>query len=160
MKNTDDIDKRIKIRTFAIAVAATLFLICFNIALAASTTITYKKVEVTPEPKVVLIGTEPQPEEVIVSAESFLHYASFCESTHRQFNDDGSVLHGRVDPRDTGRWQINTYYWGDKAIELGYDIDTEHGNYMMAQHILSVQGEGAWSASAPCIAKNFGYVIK
>ena len=95
----------------------------------------------------------------LVPTDSFLYFASYCESRHRQFDADGTVLLGRVDPRDTGRWQINTYYWGDKAVELGYDIYTEAGNYAMAQHILQVQGESAWSASAPCILNNFGHVI-
>ena len=161
MKNTDDSDgKRNKIRSFAIAFATALFLICFNIALAASTTITYSKAE---EPVQKTVEVEHVQEisslDVLVPTDSFLYYASYCESRHRQFDTDGTVLLGKVDPRDTGRWQINTYYWGQEAVELEYNIETEHGNYMMAQHILSVQGEGAWSASASCIAKNFGYVI-
>lgn len=161
MTNTEDGDGKRKYRAIAIAAAATLFIMCFHMAMAASAPVNYQKEEVVePEPKMVLIATSTDPVPVVVNPDTFLHYASFCESRHRQFNENGDVLQGRVDPDDTGRWQINKRYWLKSAQELGYDIDTEQGNYMMAQHIMEVQGEGAWSASASCIAKNFGYIMR
>lgn len=160
MKITDQDGKR---RILSIIIAAILFVVCFHIA-SASTTIEYSKPEerVQKQEKIVRIEVVSASDEQVVNVpeDSFLYYASFCESTHRQFAENGDVLQGRVDPDDTGRWQINKRYWLKSAQELGYDIDTEHGNYLMAQHIMQVQGEGAWSASAPCIAKNFGYIIK
>jgi hypothetical protein len=79
-----------------------------------------------------------------------------CESmgsphaTPRQFNSDGSVLRGYVNPQDIGMCQINEHYWLDKSIELGLDIYTEEGNVRMANYILSTQGIGAWIWSKPC----------
>jgi hypothetical protein len=160
MTNTDDGDGKRKKRAFAIALAVTLFIACFHIAMAASAPVTYQKEEVVVgQPRVVLIATSTEPVSVVVDPDTFLYYASYCESRHRQFDENGDVLQGRVDPDDTGRWQINKRYWLKSAISMGYDIETEHGNYMMAQHILEVQGEGAWSASAPCMAENFGYIM-
>lgn len=157
----DDGGKQILHATL-IAAPVFLFLIIVNYALASANTIEYLK----PEPQIVertvlieVVNTK-EPEPVVVPSDTFLYYASYCESRHRQFDENGDILLGRVDPRDTGRWQINTYYWGEKAIELGYDIYTEQGNYDMAKYILEeAQGESAWSASAPCIAKNFGYTL-
>jgi hypothetical protein len=158
----DDAGKHI-VYGIILAIAVGLSIISANV-LAAPATITYTKdriEEIQREEKIE--ATEIQiavVEQVDVQAGTFLYYASYCESRHRQFNEDGSVLRGYVDSRDTGRWQINTYYWGDKAIELGYDIETEYGNYMMAKYILEeAQGEQAWSASAPCMYENFGYIM-
>lgn len=160
MKITDEDGKR---KALAITIAVFLFIIGFHIA-AAANTVTYEQPQerVQKQDKIVLIATTSASHEQVVDVpeDSFLYFASFCESTHRQFAENGDVLQGRVDPDDTGRWQINKRYWLKSAISMGYDIDTEHGNYLMAQHIMEIQGEGAWSASAPCIAKNFGYIIK
>ena len=57
-----------------------------------------------------------------------------CESTFRQFNEDGSVLQGEADRRDTGVMQINTHYHEKDAIALGFDIRTLKGNLAYAKH--------------------------
>lgn len=75
---------------------------------------------------------------------------SWCESRDRQFNPDGSIFRGVVNPKDVGRWQINEYYWLDKSKELGFDIYTEDGNRDMALWIYNKQGVRPWVSSAPC----------
>ncbi|WP_395019787.1 hypothetical protein [Dongia sp.] len=73
-----------------------------------------------------------------------------CESKGRQFEDDGSVVRGEIDPRDTGKYQINTFYWADTAKALGFDIYTEAGNEQMAAWLLEHEGTDPWNASAHC----------
>lgn len=70
------------------------------------------------------------------------------------YESDGvTVLTGRVEPRDRGMCQINSYYWGAKATELGYDIETPNGNIQMANFIYETQGSQPWSASKKCHGK-------
>ncbi len=69
----------------------------------------------------------------------------------QQFEADGvTVLTGRIDPRDTGMCQINTYYHLETAEQLGYDIFTEEGNWGYAKHLKATQGVQPWRASASC----------
>lgn len=162
--STEDDGKRLK-RAIILTVYSALFVIGVQIASAGSVIHYEKQQEIVPPMSwpiliEVVKAEEPEPEPVVIASDTFLHYASYCESRHRQYNNDGSVLRGRVDSRDVGRWQINEYYWLEKSIELGIDIYTESGNHEMARYILNVaQGESAWAPSAECIRKNFGYVI-
>ena len=73
-----------------------------------------------------------------------------CESGGRQYNADGSVKRGRVNPNDTGLYQINKTVWGAKAKELGYDILTEEGNIKMANWIYDKYETKPWNASKKC----------
>lgn len=73
-----------------------------------------------------------------------------CESTFRHTLADGSVLRGRVDSRDTGVMQINTYYHGETAEELGLNLEDLHDNMAYARDLYERQGTQPWSASAPC----------
>ena len=73
-----------------------------------------------------------------------------CESTFRHTLADGSVLRGIVDDRDTGVMQINTYYHGDRADELGLDLENIYDNMAYARDLYERQGTQPWSASAPC----------
>lgn len=75
---------------------------------------------------------------------------SWCESRDRQFNADGTVHRGEINPQDVGRWQINEHYWLEKSRELGFDIYTEEGNRAMALWIYNNQGVKPWSWSAGC----------
>ena len=107
---------------------------------------------------VVLIGTTT--EKVLTTEEIVREYfadipvmikAAECESTFRQFNEDGSVLRGWMDHRDTGVMQINTYYHGSDAAKMGIDIETLEGNLKYALHLYETQGVQPWSASFPCM---------
>jgi hypothetical protein len=73
-----------------------------------------------------------------------------CESTFRHTLEDGSVLRGKVDNRDTGVMQINTYYHGATAEELGLDLEDLEDNMAYARALYEKQGTQPWSASAPC----------
>ena len=70
-----------------------------------------------------------------------------CESGMRQFEEDGSVLRGKVDKNDTGTYQINLRFWGEKAKELGYDLETIEGNTKMAVYIYEHKGTSPWLPS-------------
>lgn len=65
-----------------------------------------------------------------------------CESSNRQYDENGDVLINKATD-DIGVAQIH-YSWRKKAQELGYDIETAHGNILMAKYIFDTQGLGAW----------------
>lgn len=79
-----------------------------------------------------------------------------CESgngtpgTARQFYEDGSVVRGKVDPLDTGKCQISKRYWLDMSDKLGYDIETDEGNTLMANWIYDNYGTEPWKWSKSC----------
>lgn len=73
-----------------------------------------------------------------------------CESGNRQFNEDGSVVRGKQNPQDIGRWQINLRWNGERAEELGYDLFTEEGNLKMALYLYETRGTKDWSWSRAC----------
>ena len=83
-----------------------------------------------------------------------------CESSFRQFNPDGTVVHGRVDNDDIGVMQINERYQGDSAKKLGYDIYTVEGNVAYAKHLYQKQGAQPWSSSEPCWSTSLAYAKK
>lgn len=73
-----------------------------------------------------------------------------CESTFRHYRDNGSVLRGYVNGSDVGVMQINEYYHGDRAAELGIDIFSIEGNMEYARYLYEEQGTDPWNASRPC----------
>lgn len=75
---------------------------------------------------------------------------SWCESGNRQFNADGSVYHGEINPKDTGKYQINTFWNGEEAKRLGFDLDTLEGNTKMALYMYKYQGTTPWNWSKHC----------
>lgn len=84
-----------------------------------------------------------------------------CESTGRpdleprQFDKNG-VLRGVVNKNDTGACQINLQpeNWGLKVKELGFDVFTERGNYLMAIWIYEHYGSKPWNWSRGCWAQD------
>ena len=77
-----------------------------------------------------------------------------CESTFRHTMDDGSVLRGVVDKRDTGVMQINTYYHQGYADDLELDLEDFYHNMAYARHLYERQGIQPWNASRPCWGKS------
>jgi len=75
---------------------------------------------------------------------------AFCESGGRQFNSDGTVIRGRENPKDVGKFQINEYYHLADSKRLGMDIYTLEGNTAYATHLYETQGTKPWSASLGC----------
>jgi hypothetical protein len=76
-----------------------------------------------------------------------------CESGGRQFNKDGSVVRGRENKNDVGKWQINLHWNGAEAKKLGYDLMTEEGNTKMALHLYEKHGTRDWNWSKFCWSK-------
>lgn len=81
---------------------------------------------------------------------SFMVDIARCESGLQQFNKDGTVLRGRITPKDIGLFQINEHYWLEESERIGLDIYSIDGNIKMAEHILKTQGRTAWAWSAHC----------
>lgn len=85
-----------------------------------------------------------------------LHPVCSCESTGSaynepvQFNKDGSVRRGKINPHDIGMCQINTDWNGADAKALGFDIYTREGNIKMANYLYEHRGLQPWSASRAC----------
>lgn len=73
-----------------------------------------------------------------------------CESSMRQFNEDGSVLRGIVNPKDVGILQINEDYHLATSQSLGYDIYTLEGNVAYGKWLIERQGYKPWIHSNPC----------
>jgi hypothetical protein len=73
-----------------------------------------------------------------------------CESTFAQFDENGKVIRGRVNPKDVGVMQINERYHAESAAALGYDLHTIEGNVAYAKHLYEESGVAPWKASAKC----------
>lgn len=77
-----------------------------------------------------------------------------CESEFRQFDKYGRVVRGRVVHDDIGVMQINEYYHGDTAKNMGMNIYTTEGNVAYAKYLYGKYGLSPWSASKPCWNKS------
>lgn len=75
-----------------------------------------------------------------------------CESTFKQFNEDGSIRRGKVNDADVGVMQINEYYHLETSKKKGYDIYTLEGNMAYARDLYNREGAQPWSSSSPCWA--------
>ena len=76
-----------------------------------------------------------------------------CESQFTQFNKDGSIHLGRINPADVGTFQINERYHLSESQKLNLDIHTVDGNLKYARHLYESEGVDPWSASSPCWGK-------
>ncbi|MEA1929431.1 MAG: hypothetical protein U9M92_00880 [Patescibacteria group bacterium] len=77
---------------------------------------------------------------------------AFCESTNRQYDEDGAVLRGIENSQDVGLFQINEKYHLEASRELGYDIYTSEGNTGYALWLLKKEGSRHWKSSSKCWA--------
>jgi hypothetical protein len=75
---------------------------------------------------------------------------SRCESTFRQVDKDGETLRGKVNKSDLGLMQVNAYYHGEKAEELGFDLMTVDGNLAYAKYLYEKEGTTPWNSSKKC----------
>jgi hypothetical protein len=74
-----------------------------------------------------------------------------CESTFRQMDQKtGEALRGKVNKSDIGLMQVNEYYHGEKASELGFDLETVNGNLDYAKYLYDKEGTTPWNASKKC----------
>lgn len=104
---------------------------------------------VAPVKEVKLKATPLQP---IPATEDILKKIAWCESHNRQFNADGSIHRGEINPQDTGKYQINEHYHLEASIALGMDIYTLAGNTAYANYLLKTQGTTPWNWSRKCWA--------
>lgn len=73
-----------------------------------------------------------------------------CESHFIQFDADGTIHRGKVNPQDVGVMQINEKYHLSDSIKLGFDIYTLEGNMAYAKHLYKTQGTRPWEYSSKC----------
>lgn len=76
-----------------------------------------------------------------------------CESGNRQFNADGSVVRGRANKNDLGKYQINIDHWGFEAMKQNLNLLKEADNLKMAEFIFNTYGTSGWSSSQGCWSK-------
>lgn len=79
-----------------------------------------------------------------------LYQIAWCESRLIHYKNNGEVLHGKIDSRDIGLFQISEKYWLDTANKLGYNIYNLDDNIAMAKYIYKKQGISAWNPSKSC----------
>lgn len=82
-----------------------------------------------------------------------LQKIAICESGGSHYDKDGSILRGKINPKDIGKYQINEKYWKEKAEKLGFDIYSEEGNELMAFYIYEKNGTTPWNWSKKCWSK-------
>lgn len=75
---------------------------------------------------------------------------SRCESSWTHYKADGTVLRGKIDPRDSGALQINKGYHEKAATQMGLNIDVLEDNLAYARHLYNEQGVAPWKASRKC----------
>ena len=75
-----------------------------------------------------------------------------CESPTGHYGKNGQVAVRGNDNHtvDIGYLQINSYYWGEKATELGYNLWIEEDNKKMGDWIYQNKGTEPWSSSKKC----------
>ena len=101
------------------------------------------------KPQDVIIEIKPEISEI----PGILKKIAFCESGNKQFNSDGSVLRGKQNSRDVGKWQINEFYHLANAQKIGIDIYTEAGNTEYALYLYNKNGTRDWNWSKSCWSK-------
>jgi hypothetical protein len=124
----------------------------------ATSTVAYPPIEFITEPIEKPLELKRLPEASFAWPPELRRICS-CESTGKpgnepkQFNDDGSVLRGKVNPLDTGMCQINLKYHGAAADRLGLDLETASGNFAYAVRLYNKEGTQPWTWSRSCWAE-------
>lgn len=73
-----------------------------------------------------------------------------CESGLNQWDQNGQVLRGLVNPNDRGMFQINEDYHLEASKKLGYDIYSAEGNIAYAKMLYAQEGTRPWRSSQQC----------
>lgn len=73
-----------------------------------------------------------------------------CESSFRQYDENGEVLRGKVNKSDIGIMQINEYYHKERIEKLGVDLSDIKGNLTYAKWLYNKEGGQPWKASSAC----------
>src|SRR3990167_10407712 len=69
------------------------------------------------------------------------------------WDESGKVIKGKINPLDTGLFQINLKYNGAKAKELGHDVFSLEGNLAMTKYLYEKNGLSDWRHSKSCWKK-------
>lgn len=77
-----------------------------------------------------------------------------CESDFRQFNNDGEVYRGEVNPADVGVFQINEKYHLERSESLDLDVHKTTDNIEYAMWLMKKEGTRHWNWSKPCWGKD------
>ena len=76
---------------------------------------------------------------------------AWCESRFTHVNPaTGTVIRGIVNSVDVGVMQINEYYHGSEAREMGIDLYSLQGNMAYARHLYENEGTRPWGSSQGC----------
>lgn len=89
------------------------------------------------------------------------------ESDYRQFESDGvTPLHGRINPKDTGRYQINSGWWAKEMAQpetpeevKNLDIKTADGNMEAALYLYQKHGAKIWNSTGGMVLTENTYII-
>lgn len=73
-----------------------------------------------------------------------------CEGEFKQFNKDGTILRGRINPHDIGIMQINSDHHEDTYLSMKIDVFTPRGNIEYGKVLFDQSGMAPWEASRPC----------
>lgn len=75
-----------------------------------------------------------------------------CESGGKHYDKNGQVLMRANNNKsiDIGIGQINEYYWGKKATEMGLDLTKEKDNMQFTQWLFEEKGSEPWTWSKDC----------
>jgi SLT domain-containing protein len=80
-----------------------------------------------------------------------LYRIAECESEGQHYEADGvTVKYNRAGSSAKGLMQIMYSIHNQKALSLGFDILTPHGNAMYANYLYDTEGFSPWRASAYC----------
>ena len=67
-----------------------------------------------------------------------------CESNFVHYQNDGTVLRGRVHQYDTGATQINLAVHADRLRQLGLDAEKLEDNLTFARLLYDEEGSTPW----------------
>lgn len=70
-----------------------------------------------------------------------------AESHFQQYDENGSVLLGYINKKDTGLFQLNQTYHLEASKKLGLNIFEPYGNIEYAVYIYAKDGSGHWNWS-------------
>lgn len=92
------------------------------------------------------------PKEISALEIPILKKIIMCESGGKHYAKNGQVVTkaNTNGTTDIGIAQINLYYWGKTATDMGLDLSNEKDNLEFAKWLFYQQGSSPWSASSKC----------
>ena len=98
------------------------------------------------------IEEQEQINQVVIPEE--LQKIAQCESGNTHYEKDGvTVLRGKLNNLDVGKYQINLYFHQKQAEEMRIDLFSEKGNEEYALWLYEKEGSIPWNWSKSCWSK-------